>query len=211
MKLVGTIIGRNRGSVAILVQATRFESQREDLRNFGSLLTMAKSSSSVASSVEDGRGGVLALSTDELEATKMKKNGSFAGNIDLARVRKARSKVWEAMKDAQIALRFEYLVDKDVLKKKTKLQGDLATVPPCCNKYDMLGKDRLLELLCDMEPTLDIDTFNLCQLEDLKILVHYALAAARPHAVPSKIWGELKMNSKTRYGALGGNRLQELV
>ena len=120
----------------------------------------------------------------------------FVGGLDEGRLRAARKKVNDAMKNPETAVKLEYVVNKNILNKKKGATGDAAVLPPCCNKYDLLGKDRLVELVKFCEDSLDVSKLQMMYVEDLRKLTDYGNALDRPCAIPGKVWGECKAHTQ---------------
>ena len=160
---------------------------------------MARSGSGVVSK----RGSV---ETSPLLPTQGKGLGA---TMDHPLVSKAKRTVNEAMnKDPQLALRFEYMVtSRQFNGKKVCDDPDAELLPSCCNKYHLLGTKRIVELLLYCEPSLSDKILAGMKKDDLEELQDFAFCLAKPCAVPSKTWGVLKKETRSRYISIGGRRL----
>lgn len=139
-------------------------------------------------------------------------SGGMGENIDEARLSHAKQSVNKAMNaDPELAMRFQFMVEKQILKcKKNKQTGDNAMLPGCGNKYHLMGRERSVELMMFLSPECELPTLKLMKKFDLDELLDYSLALARPCAIPSKVWGQVKAIAKTRYAELGAPRLTPL-
>ena len=168
---------------------------------------MSSADSTAASSP---RGASFDLVVPEGGRNNDKCVANFVFGLYDGRVKEARRQVNLAMKDPNTAFRLQFIINKNILSKQKALKGDMAILPTCCNKFDLLGKDRLVELAVYCEEDLDESKLKLMHVDDLKILTDFGHALNRPCAIPSKVWGECKKDSKSRYLALG-RRMQYLI
>jgi hypothetical protein len=137
-------------------------------------------------------------------------DGNFCDNIDEGRAATARKIVTQAIKDPQPSLRLQFVIERVIAKDTTKRTGDMASLPPCSNKYHLIGKDRSIELFTIFNPAFDKAKLQLMKKADVDELQDFVLALHRPCAVPAKIWGALKQASLVRYTQIG-DRAKSLV
>ena len=135
-------------------------------------------------------------------------------NIDMEEFRRCKRVVAKAIqKSPQAARRLCFLVEQGKLgKAKTTGTGDMEVLPPCANKWTLLGAERIRLVLKNLCDEIDMAMLNLMKLEDLKELINYALALCRKGcSVTSKVWGQLKFGARERYAEIKGNRLKGIV
>ena len=108
---------------------------------------------------------------------------NFVGSVDDQRVKDARKNVNLAMKNSSMALRLDFIVKKYMKEGSKMVQtGDAKVLPPCINKYEMLGRERFAIMIHHLAPRLTIELLRLMRLDDLKLLMDFAILARRPCA-----------------------------
>ena len=137
----------------------------------------------------------------------------LGAGVDAERVSHARKVVTNAIKDPETALRLAYIIESKKLQTTQKPTGDDRPLAPCQNKYELIGKANIVDLLVALEEedVLDADILHQMTHKGLIELQKYALCLGEKCAVPSKTWGELVRESKRRYEYLGGRRLRLVV
>ena len=103
------------------------------------------------------------------------------------------------------------MIQAGKLKAHRKNDGEFAILPPCTNKYILIGKERMVQVLMLLHPDAEQKMFDDMKLEDLKGLLQWALVLDENCAAPSKIWGELKAGAREPYKELGDNRLEPMI
>lgn len=136
-------------------------------------------------------------------------SGGLGEQIDVSQYQKAKRTIAEAVKDMQTALQLAHIIDSGSLRKSRR-KGKLETLPPCCNKYRLLGKDRAIELLMHLEPTFEQEILDQVKVNDLYTLIEYAICVSEKCALPSKVWTEVLDAACRRYHKLG-KRLSNIV
>ena len=143
----------------------------------------------------------------------------LGGSVDQGRYQRARNTVNKAMREnPQIAYRLEYIVEHgSVSSKRSKVVSkdpDMEVLPSCSNTYTLIGKIRIMKLLMLFRPlekdptsTWNQRCIEFMKLDDLKLLICYALCCTSQCHVPSKVWGQLRNAAVERYKSIGNNRL----
>ena len=136
----------------------------------------------------------------------------FAEGLEADQVRIAKKTVVAAMKaNPLIAHKLAFLITTNKLTKKAKKGNGDYMLSPCQNKFRLIGKDRIIELLMAADENLDKKILEMMKLGDLQQLLDYAFAIDARSAVPSKLWSQLKKACMDRYESIGGGRLGRLT
>ena len=135
--------------------------------------------------------------------------GDTVAHEEIARARKV---VINAVRtDDQMARKLAFLVTSGKLRSRSSpLEGKL-TLPPCANKYHLIGRERIMELLLDLFPKFNGVALKTLALEDLQTLIRFALCLHVRCAIPTRVWDGVKRHAMERYKAIGGNRLERIV
>lgn len=145
----------------------------------------------------------------------MGKRGRVAGGLgDAAEselVSKAKKRVNEAMNgDTSLALRIDFLITSGKLGRTKKPEGAAAMLPSCSNKYHLIGKERMVEMLLRLRRQLPKDALLKMDLDALQRLLRFGLRLSEKCAVPTRVWLQLLEEACARYEELGGNRLDKV-
>ena len=148
-------------------------------------------------------------------SSKAGKRGRVASGLGEAAeqelVSKAKKRVLEAMNgDSTLALKIDFLITSGKLGKARKTEGAAAMLPSCSNKYHLIGKERIIELLLRLRPALQKDALLEMDLDHLQRLQRFGLRLSDKCAVPTRAWQHLLEEARARYEELGGNRLDKV-
>ena len=67
------------------------------------------------------------------------------------------------------------MIEAGKLKAHRKNDGEFAILPPCTDKYILIGKERMVQVLMLLHPDAEQKMFDDMKLEDLKGLLQWAL------------------------------------
>ena len=87
---------------------------------------------------------------------------------------------------------------------------DVDRIPSCANKWNLLGKDRCVSLLCSLSDQLTAQVLEKWPKKDVETLLAFSLDVEDASALPSKRMAGVQQWVRTRV-ALVGDRLQSLV
>lgn len=80
------------------------------------------------------------------------------------------------MKDGpKAARRFVFMIEIGKLKATRQTGDDSVVLQPWSNKYVLIGKDRIVQVLMVLHPDEDQQFFDDMRLEDLKVLIQWVL------------------------------------
>ena len=101
----------------------------------------------------------------------------MGAGVDAERVSHARKVVTNAIKDPETALRLAYIIESKKLQTTQKPTGDDRPLAPCQNKYELIGKANIVDLLVALEEedVLDADILHQMTHKGLIELQKYAL------------------------------------
>jgi len=137
-------------------------------------------------------------------------DGGLFSLVDENLAAQARKIVTQAIKEHRVAIRLMWVVQTQE-KKKPKLPKGQTPMPGCCNKYHLIGKVRIVEVIfCFPDCTFTEEQLYMMQKEDLQDLQDFLLCLERPCAVLSKIPDQNKAHSVERYKSLVHNRFTGL-
>ena len=138
-------------------------------------------------------------------------SGNLSEGIDAERLQHAKKVVLEGIRHPETCMRLAFLIEKEKLKTTRKSNPD-HVLANCQNKYILIGKENIIQLLLALEDKLVEEVLRFMKLEDLQELLTFALCLAEKCAVHSKNWSELVTNAQMRYNkVLGGIRLMAVV
>lgn len=148
-------------------------------------------------------------------SSKVGKRGRVASGLGEATeqelVSKAKKRVNEAMNgDTSLALRIDFLITSGKLGKTKKPEGAAVMLPSCSNKYHLIGKERMVEMLLRLRRQFPKDVLLKMDLDALQRLLRFALRLSERCAVPTRVWLQLLEEASGRYEELGGNRLDKV-
>jgi hypothetical protein len=113
--------------------------------------------------------------------------------------------------DDQMARKLAFLVTSGKMRSTRNPSEGGLTLPPCANKYHLIGRERIIELLKLCYKDINIAALKTLALEDLQIIIRYTLCLDVKCAIPTRVWDGVKTHALQRYEHIGGNRLEHLV